>query len=269
MAVLLGVAGSLLYCGAEKLSMRLYDRRDSWPQAVKRVRTSCRMLWRVAKVTVSHGPKQALAWTKNARRLQEDSSLKSLLCSTIETGRPVVPKDVVEGIDAMFCERERNGEKSPFSQPGQTICYVDDFPPELLPALERLYEDVLRIVNEATGLRLNPIKKSFAERFYAIDYPGPSIELPFHYDCNDANDYKCQILLSKSDGAPSLWVGKDARGEKRPFDEDVRNVCLFHPHSTYHGIPQGEGSRRVFLCTYTKLMFDHRPLVCHADLIST
>ena len=42
---------------------------------------------------------------------------------------------------------------------------------------------------------------------YAIDYPGPNIQLPFHYDCNDTSDYKAQVLLEKTPGAPSLWVG--------------------------------------------------------------
>ena len=116
-----------------------------------------------------------------------------------------------------------------------------------------------------------PVQQSFAERVYLIDYPGPEISLQYHYDCNDEHDFKCQILLEKSEGAPSLSYVRRSSGShdtEEPFEEDRRNLCIFHPHSTYHGIRKGHGRRRVLMLTFTTLKHDRRPIVCHADLIS-
>ena len=168
---------------------------------------------------------------------------------------------------AVFRKRAQAGAHSAFAQSSQTTCFLHEFPTNLLSQLEQFYQEVLSVINNSTDLQLFPIKETFCERIYAIDYPGPTIKLPFHYDCNDASDWKCQILLEKSVGAPALWV-TDAAGHKTPLREDVHNICLFHPHSCFHGIPEGSGRRRVLLMTFTKLQNDHRPIVCHADLTS-
>lgn len=270
---------------ASIIPVRLYSKDDTTRQACTRLSTCGRMLLRVARVMLTDGPAAAFSWVENARRVSLDPSLGPGFTHTIETGSRVVPDGVAESIDAMFRERAASGERNAFAQSGQSIAYQHDFPQPALPALERLYMDLLEQINaELPALRLHPIKASFAERFYAIDYPGPTISLDFHYDCNDPSDYKAQILLEKTPDAPSLWVGGGHRENlaaaaaasadqaqplpQRPFDEDVKNICVFHPHSTFHGIPQGTGTRRVLICTFTKLVDDHRPLVCHADLVS-
>lgn len=254
-----------------RLPVRLYSQDDTARQAAARLCTCGRMLLRVAEVLVKNGPGEAFSWVKNAWRLTFDPSLGPGFTHTIETNDRIVSDRVAAEIGAMFKARDEAGERNAFAQSGQSIAYQHDFPNELQPALERLYTQLLQKINmELPALQLHPIKATFAERFYAVDYPGPTIELPFHYDCNDSNDYKAQILLEKSPGAPSLSVAacRETVLDQRPMDEKDTNICLFHPHSTYHGIPKGIGRRRVLICTFTRLVDDHRPLVCHADLIS-
>lgn len=258
------------------LPVRLYSKDDTPRQALTRLYTCGSMTLRVARVLATDGPTAAFSWVDNARRVALDPSLGPGFTHTIETHARVVSEDVAASIDGMFCAQASIGERNAFAQNGQSIAYQHDFPEELLPTLERLYTELLEQINaELPTLQLHPIKASFAERFYAIDYPGPIIELPFHYDCNDPHDYKAQILIDKTPGAPSLWVGGghcevagQVKQPQKPFDEDAKNICVFHPHSTYHGVPQGAGHRRVLVCTFTQLVDDHRPLVCHADLIS-
>lgn len=238
-------------------------------ETMKRLCVSFSMFVRLLKVACTYGPTAAVSWIHNARRMKEDASIIVEKHSVIRNEQPVVPKELAAEIDTMFRKRAEAGKKDAFSQSSQTSVFLHDLPKDLLPPLEQLYRQVLDTINTKTSLVLFPIKENFCERIYAIDYAGPKIELPFHYDCNDASDWKCQILLEKSEGAPSLWV-TDAAGKKTPLPEDIRNVCLFHPHSCFHGIPRGKGKghRRVLLMTFTQLQNDHRPIVCHADLNS-
>jgi len=254
--------------------IRLYREHDSWGQALVRIIVCMRMWLRMLVVAITSGPMSARSWTKNALRFQRDPSLKGFY-SCIKQESEIVSGTVRELVKRHFAD---SNSLHPFSQKGQTISYVHDFNPELLRELEKIYSQVLQTVNERDPtLRLHPIKKTFAERIYVINYPGPEVQLAFHYDCNDEHDFKCQVVLEKSEGAPSLSCIAEATTkrtreeggqEEVVFEEDPKNICLFHPHSTYHGIRRGTGSRMVLMFTYTRLVDDHRPIVCHADLIS-
>jgi hypothetical protein len=53
------------------------------------------------------------------------------------------------------------GVKNAFSQGGQSIVYQHEFPTELVPALECLYDEMLQKINaELPELQLHPIKVS-------------------------------------------------------------------------------------------------------------
>lgn len=275
--VALALPAALAMCASRvRLPVRVYSQGDTVWQMLARLRTCGRMMLNIAAVMATDGPGAAFSWVDNAWRLSFDPSLGRGFTHTIEARTPIVSGELSASIGAVFQDRATSGEVNAFAQSGQSILYQHDFPTELQPALESLYSELLEKINaELPALRLHPIKASFAERYYAIDYPGPTIELPFHYDCNDASDYKAQILIDKSPGAPALSVSNSpveieslADSDVRPFDENKSNICVFHPHSTYHGLQKGSGHRRVLICTFTQLAGDHRPLVCHADLIS-
>jgi len=247
------------------LPIRLVDNKDTWGQAARRFCMAVNMLGRITRVTFSKGSGSAWGWMHNARRLEAKHQRHEGFHRLVRNKKPVVSATIRAGLETNFARLAK--VPHPFSQPGQSISYVHDFPPELLAELDQLYTLVLRVVNEALpSLLLHPIKQSFAERIYAIDYPGPDMKLPFHYDCNDASDFKCQLLVDKTDAAPSLSCFVD--GAERRFSEASHNIGVFHPHSTFHGLRKGSGARRVLLFTYTQLVEDHRPIVCHADLVS-
>ena len=250
--------------------VRFYHPKDSWAEAAHRLWVALCACTRLVTVYATHGPDAALSWVDRAKRVayREEGGYYHV----IRRDESVVPAKTRQAILQMFAATPDGQRIHPFNtNQGQSICYTQHWPEALKVELEALYAHVLDEINAALPLlKLQPIKESFSERMYAISYPGPEMSLPFHYDCNDGNDYKCQILLGKSDGAPSLsfhGMGS-SKGSVLPFDEHVNNICVFHPNTTYHGIRAGLGDRHVLLFTFTQLVGDRRPIVCHADLIS-
>jgi len=257
------VAGALLVVG--------FTGRPSQDGLIGWLPVYWKMVSRVYTVLLTAGPKAALSWWPNHKRLRPDPKLKSEMCAPVFMEAPVVRREVREAIAREFEARMKSGKRNVFSQKSQTILYTHEFPDELKPELENLYQSLLEIVSKETGQKLYPTKANFAERVYAIDYMGPSIKLPFHYDSNGPEDVKCQILLNKSANAPSLWAAPGGKtcASVAPLPEELNVVNVFHPYSTYHGIPGGEGTRQVLLCTFTRIPNDRRPIVSHADLAAS
>eukprot|EP00747_Dinoflagellata_sp_TGD_P052790 gnl/TRDRNA2_/TRDRNA2_148095_c0_seq1.p1 gnl/TRDRNA2_/TRDRNA2_148095_c0~~gnl/TRDRNA2_/TRDRNA2_148095_c0_seq1.p1 ORF type:complete len:326 (-),score=34.37 gnl/TRDRNA2_/TRDRNA2_148095_c0_seq1:355-1233(-) len=248
--------------------MQFKRKEETLREAAVRFRFWCRAHIRVFLVYVISGREAAFSWLKNARRLEVDTTLNGRHYYRCIKDGIVVPENVKQAVTDNFARCA----KSPFCQPGQVIIHSDGFDADTLAQLEQLYSKVLGVINfiEPT-LQLHPIKSTFSERIYVIDYPGPIVSLPFHYDCNDESDFKAQVLLGKSEGAPDLSYIVNpgtAASSERQFDEGEQNICVFQPHTTFHGIKQGNGNRRVLMFTYTKIPQDRRPIVCHADLIS-